>query len=63
MKAQYNFNFFRSSPPGSHKERQKIRPVGTGGRKEGARGPAMRGGWDKLCQEREQRELMTAGSH
>lgn len=57
------FKFFRSSPLGSHKERQRVCPVGKEGRKEGARGPVVRGGWDKLCQEREQRELMTAGSH
>lgn len=42
MKTHCILNFFRSSPPGSHKEGQRICPVGTEGRTEGARGPVDR---------------------
>lgn len=63
MKAQYIlFLFFRTSPPGSCKGGQRICLVGTGGREERARGPAVRVDGDKQCQEKERRELVTAGS-
>lgn len=52
----------RASPLGRHREGQRICSVGTGGREGRARGAAGRGGWDEPCQEREQRELVTAGS-
>lgn len=53
---------FRTSPLGSRQEGQRICSAGTGGREGRARGAVVRGGWDKPCQEREQRELVTAGS-